>query len=568
MIETVREKILKVLHQLPNVRKDEIDAIVDFQKKKGIGLSRALVEKGIISEGDLMSLMVNELHIPSIDLRKYKVDPALKDIITEKAARQYRVMPISHLRDTVTIALSDPLNISLIDDIQSLTNKKIDVVMATDTQIMKSIETFYGSKDTTTVAEVSKNIDIEDLMIVSDQTAESMTITDATQDAPIIRMVSLIIKEAIKQRASDIHLEPGPDEMRVRFRIDGILQEILTIPKENQNAVVTRVKIMARLNITVNQVPQDGRFKMRFGSQEVDFRVSILPTNFGQKIVMRVLDRTNLATELSNLGFSKRSVELLAEAITKPFGMILVTGPTGSGKSTTLYSLINQLNTVDKNIITVEDPVEYLMEGLTQIEVKPEIGLTFAAGLRAILRQSPDIVMVGEIRDAETADISIKAALTGQLVLSTLHTNDSAGALTRLVDMGIEPFLVSSSLVLVCAQRLCRRVCKNCKVPVEIPVEVLQKLAHKIPKNTVFYEGKGCDRCRQTGYMGRLGITEVLVIDDQIREMLLKGKSSDEIKNYAQKEQKMFLLWDDIVEKFIEGFTTITEVFRVTSDED
>jgi type IV pilus assembly protein PilB len=388
------------------------------------------------------------------------------------------------------------------------------------------------------------------------------------EEGPIIRIVDLVIKEALRQRASDIHIEPQETGMRVRFRIDGLLQDILTIPKESKNAVGARIKLMANLDITNTQTPQDGRFKMKVGKQQVDFRVSLLPTTFGQKIVMRVLDKNSLSVGLSKLGFSKNSQTVLEESVYKPFGMILVTGPTGSGKSTTLYSLITKLNTADKNIITIEEPVEYLVDGLTQIEVRPDIGLNFATGLRAILRQSPDVVMVGEIRDAETADIAIKASLTGQLVLSTLHTNSAAGAVTRLVDMGLEPFLVASSLVLVCAQRLCRRICDSCKRPVDIKPEILKKIQHRLKAGTILYEGKGCQSCRGTGYKGRVGVTEVLQIDDNIRDMLLKGNTSLDITRYAQKNQGMKLLFDDVVDKMCAGETTLTEVFRVASEDE
>jgi type IV pilus assembly protein PilB len=568
-METVRERILKALTQLPNIKEDDLDFAIAYQKKMGISLGKALIERKLITEKDLMILLVRELHIPSIDLSKYRVDPALKEIITEKLARQYRIMPISKLGDTITVAISDPLNVFAIDDVRNVTGKTVDVVMGAESQIMKSIDTYYGVQGAKSVSQLSKDMDIEDFKIVSDGGISQANVSDADagEQAPIIRMVNLVIKEAIKQRASDIHMEPTEQDMRVRYRIDGILQDILNIPKDSEGAVVIRLKIMARLDITSNQVPQDGRFKMRIGSQEVDFRVSVLPTTHGQKIVMRILDKSNLSLGFEKLGFSKNAIEILQANIIKPFGMVLVTGPTGSGKSTTLYSIINQLNTVDKNIITCEDPVEYLIDGLTQIDVKSDIGLTFAAGLRAILRQSPDIVMVGEIRDAETADIAIKASLTGQMVFSTLHTNDASGALTRLVDMGIEPFLVASSLVVVCAQRLCRKNCQYCKKPVEVPEAVLKKIQHKIKPGTVFYEGKGCEACRFTGYMGRLGITEILEMDDRIREMLLAGKSSDDIKNYAVQNKGMKLLYDDIIDRLCEGQTTVTEVFRVASDE-
>jgi type IV pilus assembly protein PilB len=568
-METVRERILKALSQLPNIKEDDIEFAIAWQKKMGISLGQALIERKLISEKDLMILLVRELHIPSIDLSKYRVDPALKTIISEKIARQYRIMPISKLGDTITVAISDPLNVFAIDDIRNVTGKTVDVVMGAESQILKAIDTFYGTQAAKSVSQLSKDMDIEDFKVVSDGTIAQASVSDADagDQAPIIRMVNLVIKEAIKQRASDIHMEPTEQDMRIRYRIDGILQDILNIPKDSEGAVVIRLKIMARLDITSNQTPQDGRFKMRIGSQEVDFRVSVLPTTHGQKIVMRILDKTNLSLGFNKLGFSNSAIEILQANIIKPFGMVLVTGPTGSGKSTTLYSIINQLNTVDKNIITCEDPVEYLIDGLTQIDVKADIGLTFAAGLKAILRQSPDIVMVGEIRDAETADIAIKASLTGQMVFSTLHTNDAAGALTRLVDMGVEPFLVASSLVVVCAQRLCRKTCQYCKKPVEVSDAVLKKIKNKVKPGTVFYEGKGCEACRFTGYLGRLGITEILEMDDRVREMLLAGKSSDDIKNYAVANKGMKLLYDDIIDRLCEGQTTVTEVFRVASDE-
>lgn len=569
MLETVRERILKTISSLPNVKPEDIDLAVEWQKKMGVGLGKALVERKLISEKELMLLLVRELHIPSIDLSKYKFDPNLKSIIPEKIARQYNIIPISKLGDTITMAISDPLNVFAIDDIKNITGKSVDVVMGTESQITKAINTFYGGQSPQSVSQVSKDIDIEDFKIVSEADIAKTGVSDADSgdQAPIIRMVNLVIKEAIKQRASDIHLEPTEQDMRVRYRIDGILQDILNIPKESEGAVIIRLKIMARLDITTTQVPQDGRFKMRIASQEVDFRVSVLPTTHGPKIVMRILDKANLSLGFEKLGFSSKAIETMQSNIIKPYGMILVTGPTGSGKSTTLYSIINQLNTIDKNIITVEDPVEYLIEGLTQIDVKPDIGLTFASGLRAILRQSPDIVMVGEIRDAETADIAIKASLTGQMVFSTLHTNDAAGALTRLVDMGIEPFLVASSLVMVCAQRLCRKICPYCKKPAQIPENILQKITRKIAPDAVFYEGKGCESCRFTGFLGRIGITEILELDDPIREMLLKGKSSDEIKKYAITNKGMKILYDDIVDRLIEGQTTVAEVFRVTSED-
>ena len=569
MAETLKERIIRTLLESKKLSKADLELAMAFQKEKNISLDKALMEKGLINEKDLLVLLVKELHIPFINLSKYKIHPDLKEVIPEKLARQYHIVPISKLQTTITIALADPLNIFAMDDIKNITGCDIDVVMGTDSDILKAIDIFYGIRNVNTVQDVSKDIDVTDFEIISEQSGfqqEDVRIDEGEQ-APVIRMVNLVIKEALKQRASDIHIEPQNDAVRVRYRIDGILQDFINIPKENQSAVAIRIKIMSQLDITATRTPQDGRFKMKVGNQEVDFRVSLLPTTFGQKVVMRVLDRKGLSVGLDGLGFTKDSEEIIKEGIQKPFGMILVTGPTGSGKSTTLYSIISALNTVDKNIITVEDPVEYLIEGLTQIQARPEIGLTFASGLRAILRQSPDIVMVGEIRDNETADIAIKASLTGQLVFSTLHTNDSAGALTRLVDMGVEPVLVASSLVLVMAQRLCRRVCPHCKEPVDVPAQVLKDLKFDFKPKAKFYHGKGCKMCRQTGYLGRMGVTEILAIDDEVREMLIKGASSDDIKKYAIEKQHMATLWEDAMRKFSDGLTTVEEVLRITSND-
>jgi type IV pilus assembly protein PilB len=566
-METTRDKILKVIRALPNVDPTQIDAVFSGQHGKSMGLVKLLLQQNIVSEQELMVLLVRELHIPSIDLSKYRFDERLKAAVPEKIARQYSVVPISSLGDTLTVAVADPLNVFIADDLRNITGKNVDMVIATESQIKTAIDQYYTSASAS-IAQVTENLESEGMEIIAGEEKPPDINTDGADEAPVIRMANLVIKEAIRQRASDIHMEPTADGMRVRFRIDGILQDILNIPKERQNAVAVRIKIMARLDITAQQVPQDGRFKMRIGSQEIDFRVSLLPTTFGQKVVMRVLDKGNLSIGLGKLGFSKAAVKVLDEGIRKPFGMILVTGPTGSGKSTTLYSIINQLNTPERNIITIEDPVEYLVDGLTQIEAKHDIGLNFAAGLRAILRQSPDVVMVGEIRDSETADIAIKASLTGQLVLSTLHTNNAAGAATRLIDMGLEPFLVASSLVLVCAQRLCRRICPHCKKPIEVPPEALKRIGNRIKPGTVFYEGKGCDHCRHTGYLGRLGVTEILQIDDRVRDLLITGKSADDISEYAQKHQGMRLLFDDVIDKMSQGETSLAEVFRITSDED
>ena len=400
MGDTFKDRIMDMLIESKQIQSSELEQAKIFAQNKNISLDKALIEMELITEKELLVLLVRELNIPFINLAKYRIDPALKYIVPENLARQYGIVPMSMLEETLTIAVSDPLNVFAIDDLKNITGKDIDIVMSTNEEISAGIENYYGGASNLTMTEISKDIETEDFEIISEQEAEEDVegAVDESEKAPIIRMVNLIVKDALKQGASDIHIEPKQDNMEVRFRIDGVLREILDVPKENQNAIITRIKIMSRIDITAQHIPQDGRFKLKLGNKEVDFRVSLLPTTHGQKIVMRVLDKTTLSVGLEGLGFSDRALKLLESSIKKPFGMMLVTGPTGSGKSTTLYSLISKLNTVNNNIITVEDPVEYLVEGLTQIQAHPEIGLTFAEGLRAMLRQSPDVVMVGEIR--------------------------------------------------------------------------------------------------------------------------------------------------------------------------
>lgn len=567
MSQTLRDRVLQTLIKSKKISEEAMSEAIILQKKKGISLDKALIETGLILEQDLLMLLVRELNIPFINLVKYKLDPILKEIVPERIARLYNIIPLSNTEISVTVAMADPLNVFAIDDLKNVTGKDIDIVLSTSAGIQKAIDSLYGLKAAASVNQISKDIHVEDFEIISEKLegTDVDSSVDESEKAPIIRLVNLIVQEALRQRASDIHIEPMVDNVRVRYRVDGILHNILNVPKENQNAVVVRIKILSQLDITIRSVPQDGRFKLKVLNKVIDFRVSVLPTTFGEKVVMRILDKGNLSVGLSGLGISTNNLSLLNEAISKPFGMILVTGPTGSGKSTTLYSIISELNTIERNIITVEDPVEYLIEGLTQIQARADIGLTFAEGLRSILRQSPDVVMVGEIRDNETADIAIKAALTGQLVLSTLHTNDAPGALTRLIDMGVEPFLVASSIVLVSAQRLCRKICCECKEPVEISQSVIDQLGVHLKPGTVFYHGKGCDACRQMGYLGRMSVTEVLEIDDQVRELLLLGHSSDQIKEFARTKKGMVTLFEDAMHKCAAGQTTLEEVLRITS---
>jgi len=572
MPKTLREKLSKLLIDSKLINEKGLKKALAIQKKEGGSVGKILVKLKLITEKDLMIFLSQGLNIPPIDLSKYRVDPIIARIIPERISRQYQMIPMSKIGGRLTVATTDPLNLFAMDDVKMLTGYTIDMVIATETDIKKALDSIYGSAG----SEVSKLLDetknTENVEIVEESRLDISEITEESQRAPIIKIVDLVLAEAIKKRASDIHIEPGEDSLRIRYRIDGNLQEAFSLPKRNQNAVLARIKIMSRLDITESRVPQDGRFKIRVSDKEIDFRVSVLPIAFGSKVVLRALDKSSLSIGLEKLGFLPGPLKAFEDALKQPYGMILVTGPTGSGKSTTLYSVLNRLNTPNKNIITVEDPVEYQVEGITQIQVKPEIGLTFASGLRSLLRQSPDVVMIGEIRDSETADIAVKASLTGEMVFSTLHTNDAAGALTRLADMEVEPFLIGSSLVLSVAQRLARKICSNCKELYEIPEAALTRcginlneLKKKKSSPLRFYRGKGCSKCNNTGYYGRMGTLETLPIDDKIRDMIIERKTSDQIKEYAI-SKGMKTLRENAIEKFISGLTTLEEVLRITSD--
>lgn len=439
----------------------------------------------------------------------------------------------------------------------------VDIVLSPEEQVLQSLERLYKkSEEITEIVEKEEALDVSTLEEPKEDYAGYEVIAESKKP-PVVRLVDLILAEGLSKRASDIHIEPEEDSLKVRYRIDGVLQEGFNIPKNSQNAVLARLKIMAGLNITEFRLPQDGRFKVRFSEKEIDFRVSSLPTKYGEKFVLRALDKSTLSVGLEKLGFSPQPKRCFEEGLKRPFGIILVTGPTGSGKSTTLYSIITYLNTPEKNIITIEDPVEYQIEGITQIQVNPEIGLTFANCLRSVLRQSPDIIMVGEIRDSETADIAIKASLTGELIFSTLHTNDSVGAITRLIDMGIEPFLLASSLILTSAQRLCRKICPQCK-ELDKPLPTLLKFLGIENQKIEVYKGKGCNLCKQTGFYGREAVLEVLAVDEQIKEMIVKRASEEEIVAYARQNLNFRSLREDALDKALRGVTTLEEVLRIT----
>ncbi|OIO37949.1 MAG: hypothetical protein AUJ72_03530 [Candidatus Omnitrophica bacterium CG1_02_46_14] len=574
-MKNLSQKIRDVLKDTKHVSEADIQtALTSYGKEEKGRLRDVFVRMGLLTEKEILSLLNVELKIPLVNLTETKINPFIAKIITEKQARKFHMIPLSKNGETLTIAMSDPFNILAIDDDNALKKNQLECVIADEKDVDAALDRLYKTSVKDPLAALKTAAALAGAGSKREDDLDAAYYVGDVAAAPIIKLFDGILSEALKRRASDIHIEPFENTVRVRYRIDGNLQEVTPVIKKNQNALLTRIKIMARMDITENRIPQDGRFKIKLQDKEVDLRVSILPVHFGNKVVMRILDKSALTIGLDHLGFLPETLEAFKSAVVKPFGMILITGPTGSGKSTTLYSILNQLNTPEKNIITVEDPIEYQVKGITQIQTKPEVGLDFSSGLRAILRQSPDIVMIGEIRDSETADIAIKASLTGQMVLSTLHTNDAAGAMTRLIDMGIEPFLIASSVILVAAQRLCRRVCPSCKEKIDIPKEVFDRQGIDMDKITSkgsernYFKGKGCDKCNNTGYYGRLGILETLVIDDKIRDLVVKKASSYEIKEYATKEAHMSTLRDDAIKKFARGDTTLDEVIRVTAEDE
>ncbi len=550
--------------------KDVIKAL-EIQRQTGFQLATILIEEGFVQEDDILTCFCRYLSIPPISLSKFKSDEAIVKVIPEHVARHYRLICVSRIANVLTVAMSDPLNVLAIDDIKALTGYDVIPVVSRLSEITEAVDRFYHhkavAKKESSFDDLVKEISDEDIQIVKDiEQVDIGEVIRSSSEAPIVKMIDALIAEALIKRASDIHIEPYEENIRVRYRVDGALHEAAILPKKIQNAITARLKIMSNLDITQRLIPQDGRFKVRLDKKEVDFRVSILPISNGEKVVMRALDKANLSIGLEALGFLPQAMDGFSYAVSRPYGMILVTGPTGSGKSTTLYSVLNKLNQPEKNLITIEDPVEYQVEGITQVQVKPDIGLTFSQGLRSILRQNPDVLMVGEIRDFETADIAIKAALTGALLLSTLHTNDAPGAVTRLMDMGIEPFLIASSVIAIGAQRLARKICSECKEPYDIPQSVLDRMEIDIDASTIkVYRGKGCEKCGGTGYRGRFAILEVLIINEAVRDMIMKRCSSDEIKRYAKKEMGMLTLRDTGLQNFLKGQTTLEEVLRVTS---
>jgi type IV pilus assembly protein PilB len=569
-MDTLKKKILDMIFKKPGVTKEQVDTLFTLQKLRDIPLREVLIAEKLFTDEELNNFFTRKLYLPTLEFTNNKFDPNVVKLIPQDVERKYCVIPIFLIEKNLTIALDDPLNIFVLDYIKAISEYEVDIVLSSKSDITGALDVCYGKDNEGANTAIQVELDKEspvskqaELMI--QQTMDISDVIKESEKPPIIKLVEYVVAEALKKRASDIHVEPVPDGVRVRYRIDGNLYDIFKLPKANQDAVLTRIKIISEMDITESRMPQDGRFKVRLEGKEVDFRVSALPTAFGQKFVLRALDKSNLSIGLDKLGFSEEPTRVFTEAISKPFGMILVTGPTGSGKSTTLYSVLNKLRTPERHIVTVEDPVEYQVEGITQVQVRSEIGLDFASALRSILRHSPDIIMIGEIRDHETADIAVKASLTGQLVLSTLHTNDAISSIARLIDMGVEPFLVASSLVMVCAQRLARCICPKCKEPAEAPKDLLKEVGFK--EKVTFYQGKGCRYCNNAGYYGRIAILEAVLIDQGIREMIIQKKSTDEIKEYAVESCQMKTLRDDAFKKVSEGIITLDEAVRITTQE-
>jgi len=582
-------RIGELLLKEKRITNDQLQAALEHQRQHGGKLGYNLVTLGFVKDEEITALLSKQYGVPSIALGAFEIDPAIVKLLPGETAQKYQVVPLSRAGATLTIAMTDPTNVFAMDDIRFMTGYNVEPVVASEIAVTEAITKYYGVVPGTakgTRADAAPQVSalevasqaLENLPAISDEDVEVLeeleeisaeTLAKQGEEAPIIKLVNVLLMSAIQKGASDIHIEPYEKELRVRYRVDGLLYNIMQPPMKFRDAMTSRIKIMAKLDIAEKRLPQDGRIKIRFQDngqpKDIDFRVSCLPTLFGEKIVMRLLDKDKLMLDMTKLGFEADSLRKFETQIQKPWGMVLVTGPTGSGKTNTLYSSISRINTVDTNIMTAEDPVEFNLMGVNQVQVRENIGLTFAAALRSFLRQDPNIILVGEIRDFETAEIAVKAALTGHLVLSTLHTNDAPSTVNRLMNMGIEPFLVASSLNLVCAQRLVRRICKNCVEPNPTPAAALTQAGFSPAdaKKVVPNKGKGCEKCNNTGFKGRVGLYEVMEVTEELRELILVGASSLELRRKAVEEGMLTLRMSGL-EKVKEGVTTIDEVVRET----
>jgi len=584
-------RIGELLLKEKRITPEQLQEALNYQRQNGGKLGFNLIKLGFVKDDEITALLSKQYGVPSIALGQFDVDANVVKLVPSETALKYQIIPLSRSGATLTIAMTDPTNVFAMDDIKFMTGYNVEPVVASETAVVDAITKYYGKAGTTngngggyatasgpSALEVASKA-LDDMPVLSDtgdvevleefEEISAEALAKQGEEAPVIKLVNVILMSAIQKGASDIHIEPYEKELRVRYRIDGILYNIMQPSMKYRDAITSRIKIMSKLDIAEKRLPQDGRIKIRFQDggemRDIDFRVSCLPTLFGEKIVMRLLDKTKLMLDMTKLGFETESLQKFEVAISKPWGMVLVTGPTGSGKTNTLYSSIARINTPETNIMTAEDPVEFNLMGVNQVQVRENIGLNFAAALRSFLRQDPNIILVGEVRDFETAEIAVKAALTGHLVLSTLHTNDAPSTINRLMNMGIEPFLVASSLNLVCAQRLVRRICKNCTEPDPTPPPALMQAGFSAEdaKKVVPNRGKGCDKCNNTGYKGRVGLYEVMEITEEIRELVLVGASAPELRRKAV-EEGMLTLRVSGLRKVKDGVTTIEEIVRET----
>ncbi|MFA5038499.1 MAG: ATPase, T2SS/T4P/T4SS family [Candidatus Omnitrophota bacterium] len=568
---SLRERLQEILIKNKLISEDDLKLALQVQKEHGGKLSDCLVKLNLISEKDLLLALSEGLGFPPISLARFKIDPEIIKLIPKEMAKHYQIIPLAKMGKSLTVAMADPLNVFAIDDVKTLTGYEINPIIAEQREILLTIERHYEQPATQVIDEIIKDIsdmDIEVVRATQEGMPDTQELVRLTKEAPVIKITNLLLEKAIEMNASDILLEPWERSMRVRVRVDGMLREIEGPPLKFHEPIVSRIKVMSELDIAEHRLPQDGRFKVRIQDRFVDFRVSILPSFFGEKAALRILDKSMATLDLDRLGFDAATLATLKEAADKPHGMILVCGPTGSGKTTTLYSVLKYVDTPEDNIITVEDPVEYQLEGINQVSVRPEIGLTFASCLRSILRQDPDTIMVGEIRDFETVDIAIKSALTGHLVLSTLHTTTAAGTIVRLVNMGVEPFLITSSIICILNQRLVRKVCESCKESYQVDASLAKTLGLcGAEKDSNFYRGKGCKRCFNIGYSGRTVIGEVLALTPAVRELIINRAQESQIKAMARKEG-MRTLRENGLKKAMEGLTSLEEVLRVTAPDE
>jgi len=565
----VNERIGELLVRQNMLTAEQLKRARDEARTNGARLGHQITKLGYLQETELTDFVAKQYGLPSIELAEFEIDRDVIKLIPEEVALKHTVIPVNRAGSTLILATADPSNIFAIDDIKFLTGYNVEVVVSSEVAIKAAIDKYYDKS--ASFADVMSDLDVEDLELIQDEDDVDVgELARESEDAPVVKLVNLILTDAVKRNASDIHIEPYEKEFRARYRIDGMLYEVMKPPMKLRNAITSRLKIMAELDIAERRLPQDGRIKLKMGrGKEMDFRVSSLPTLFGEKVVLRLLDKSNLQLDMTKLGFEQQQLDVFKDCIHRPFGMVLVTGPTGSGKTTSLYSALAELNKISENISTAEDPVEFNLSGINQVQMHEEIGLNFAAALRSFLRQDPDIIMVGEIRDFETAEIAIKAALTGHLVLSTLHTNDAPSTVNRLLNMGIEPFLVASSVNCILAQRLARKVCEECK---ERDTEVTKQalldagLSEEEIAKATLYRGRGCRNCSETGYKGRIAVYEVMELTEELKEFVLNGASSMELKREAIRGG-MMTLRRSALNKLVEGTTTLSEVLRVSTSD-